>query len=84
MLMVSVANCKHVCKCLNAVMGLLMWPCLSYHNVFNQLHRNINVVVSYFEQKFSIKRRQRSKGLLRCLSSIGCWLLCCFVCCSGS
>jgi len=45
-------------------MGLLMWPCLNYHNVINQLRHNIDRFVDYFEEKLSIKRTQRSKGLL--------------------
>ena len=66
-LIIYVSVCLQMC--LNAVMGLLLWPCLSYHNVLNQFRHNINLLVSYFEQKLSIKRRQRSKGLLSC------WLL---------
>ena len=55
----------YLCKCMNAVMGLLIWPCLSYHNVLNRVRHDIDVIVSHFEQKLYIRRkRRRHKGLL--------------------
>jgi len=63
--------CKHVCECLIAVMGLLIWPCLSYHNVINRLYHYIDLVVSHFEQKLYIKRKRRPhKGLLNWMSAV--------------
>jgi len=56
----------YVCECVNAVIGLLIWPCLSYHNVLDGLYRNIDLAVSRLEQKLSIKRRPRPDTSLLC------------------
>jgi len=55
----------HVCAyCAQAVMGLLMWPCLSYHNLLDRVRHKIDGVVGHFEQKLYISRKQRPhKGM---------------------
>jgi len=47
-------------------MGLLIWPCLRYHNVLDGLYHNVDLAVSRLEQKLSIKRRRRPETSLLC------------------
>jgi len=52
------------------VMGLLMWPCLIYHNLLSVLRHHVNLLVGHFEEKLRIKRKRLpQRGDLNCLLS---------------
>lgn len=45
-----------------SVMGLLLWPSFSYHNIIGRLKAHVDPIIERMEQKLNIKRRRNKKG----------------------